>query len=155
MPCNCADFYKACGRRWLPFNSMIIINILIIINNITLPAIIIQLNDHHQYLHHHPHISLIIIITFNFTNNTSLTLLPGCIISASISNSSSLLNCDCATFTEQTERKVGWRANERKHLPPVLACGTCDLIIRKKSHDWATLHSTANQTTYQYLNISI
>ena len=78
---------------------------------ITLPAIIIQLNDHHQYLHHHPHISLIIIITFNFTNNTSLTLLPGCIISASISNSSSLLNCDCATFTEQTERKVGGRAN--------------------------------------------
>ena len=38
---------------------MIIINILLIINIITLPAIIIQLNDHHQYLHHqhhHPHI---------------------------------------------------------------------------------------------------
>ena len=34
---------------------MIIINILLIINIITLPAIIIQLNDHHQYLHH-PHI---------------------------------------------------------------------------------------------------
>ena len=73
------------------FNLMIIINIYII-------NIIIR-------------ISLITIITFNFTNNTSLTLLPGCIISASISNSSSPSNCDCATFTEQTERKVGGRAN--------------------------------------------
>ena len=73
------------------FNLMIIINIYII-------NIIIRKS---------------LIITFNFTNNTGLTSLPGCIISASISNSSSLLNCDCATFTEQTERKVGMRANYR------------------------------------------
>ena len=71
------------------FNLMIIINIYII-------NIIIRIS---------------LIITFNFTNNTGLTSLPGCIISASISNSSSLWNCDCATFTEQTERKVGMRAN--------------------------------------------
>ena len=71
------------------FNLMIIINIYII-------NIIIRIS---------------LIITFNFTNNTGLTSLPGCIISASISNSSSLLNCDCATFTEQTERKVGVGAN--------------------------------------------
>ena len=71
------------------FNLMIIINIYII-------NIIIRIS---------------LIITFNFTNNTSLTSLPGCIISARISNSSSLLNCDCATFTEQTEGKVGVRAN--------------------------------------------
>ena len=71
------------------FNLMIIINIYII-------NIIIRIS---------------LIITFNFTNNTGLTSLPGCIISASISKSSSLWNCDCATFTEQTERKVGMRAN--------------------------------------------
>ena len=35
-------------------------------------------------------IRISLIITFNFTNNTGLTSLPGCIISASISNSSSL-----------------------------------------------------------------
>ena len=64
------------------FNLMIIINIYII-------NIIIRKS---------------LIITFNFTNNTDLTSLPGCIISSSISNSSSQWNCDCATFTEQTDK---------------------------------------------------
>ena len=97
------------------FNLMIIINIYII-------NIIIRIS---------------LIITFNFTNNTGLTSLPGCIISASISNSSSLWNCDCATFTDRQRERWEWglitiRHNERKHLPPVLVCDTCDLIIRKK-----------------------